>query len=124
MALRLAKWTIDSRMRDGQEVLGQYVITSSCGGSTCEPQLGQRSGILYGFSNPVPRSFTGPRICGMTSPARVPSTQSPSRISFAAIRPALCSVAFETGTPPISTGALNPYAVLEPVEIGGSRAAS
>src|SRR5260370_31028000 len=100
MALRPAKWTIDSRIRDGQEILGQYVMTSSGGCSTCEPQLGQRSGILYGFGVPLRLSFTGPRTCGITSPARVTSTQSPSRMSLAAINSALCTVAFETDTPP------------------------
>ncbi len=45
-------------MRDGQEMLGQYVMTSSGGCSTCEPQLGQRSGILYDLRPP---DFAGAR---------------------------------------------------------------
>src|ERR1041385_9292874 len=77
---------MDSRVRAGQEMLGQYVITSSWGCSTCEPQLGHFSGIRYGFSPPERFSRTGPSTWGMTSPARVTSTQSPSRMSLAAIR--------------------------------------
>ena len=51
----------------------------------------------------------------MTSPARVTSTQSPSRMSLAAISSALCSVAFETVTPPISTGSSTAYGLSAPV---------
>src|SRR2546426_6745290 len=75
-----------SRMRPGQETLEQYAITSSEGYSTLERQTGQRSGALNGRSLPVRRSRTGPSTCGITSPARVTSTQSPSRMSFASIK--------------------------------------
>src|SRR2546421_664819 len=85
MATRAAKWVMPSRMRSGQETLGQYVITSSCGRSTLESHAGQRAGILNAFSFPVRFSRTGPRIWGMTSPARVTSTQSPTRMSLAVI---------------------------------------
>ena len=37
--------------------------------------------------------------CGITSPARMTSTQSPTRMSFCAIRSSLCSVALLTVTP-------------------------
>src|SRR5439155_383642 len=78
-------------------------------------QTGQRSGRLNLCSFPVRRSRTGPSTCGITSPARVTSTQSPSRMSFASIRSKLWSVAVVTVTPPISTGSSTAYGLSAPV---------
>src|SRR5881398_3418085 len=55
-------------------------MTSSDGYSTFEWQTGQRSGRLNLRSFPVRRSRTGPSTCGITSPARVTSTQSPANV--------------------------------------------
>src|SRR5207247_338577 len=99
----------------GQETLEQYAITSSVGYSTLAWQTGQRSGRLNFRSLPVRRSRTGPSTCGITSPARVTSTQSPSRMSFASIKSKLCSVTVETVTPPISTGSRTAYGLSDPV---------
>src|SRR5439155_1575235 len=64
---------------------------------------------------PVRERRTGPSTCGITSPARVTSTQSPSRMSFASIRSKLWSVAVVTVTPPISTGSSTAYGLSAPV---------
>src|SRR5881409_187443 len=90
-------------------------MTSSDGYSTFVWQTGQRSGRLNLRSFPVRRSRTGPSTCGITSPARVTSTQSPSRMSFASIRSKLWSVAVVTVTPPISTGSSTAYGLRAPV---------
>ena len=81
-------------------------MTSSGGRSTGVPQAGQRSGIRHGaerVSGSTPSS-SGRTTCGITSPARITSTRSPSRMSFCAISSSLCSVAALTVTPVICTG--------------------
>jgi DNA ligase (NAD+) len=106
------------------------------------PQSGHFFGILNGL---VPWTWppAGPTICGITSPARWTITRSTSRMSLRLKSSSLWSVARETVTPPTSTGssiahglrlpvrptriairvgrtgALNPWAMLEPVEVGG-----
>jgi len=93
-----------SRIRPGHETFGQYTITSSGGCSTFDLQTGHRSGGWYGLARRTPFLITGPSTCGMTSPARVTSTRSPSLMSLALISAKLWSVAVDTVTPPISTG--------------------
>ena len=104
MAPREAKCTMLSRIRPGHDTLEQYAIASSEGYSTFDLHTGQRSGGAYGFPRRTPFLITGPSTWGITSPARVTSTQSPARMSFVWIRSKLCSVAVVTVTPPISTG--------------------
>src|SRR5205807_1285654 len=96
IAGRDAKWTMLSNTRPGQETLGQYAITSSRGCSTFDLQMGQRPGGWYGRLRRTPFLITGPSTCGMTSPARVTSTRSPSRMSLALITAKSCSVAGDT----------------------------
>ena len=110
IAPREAKWTMPSRIRPGQLVLGQKRIASPAGRSTGVPQLGHSPGIsnfrCFGFpsSSSSRRSGSERTTWGITSPARITSTQSPSRMSFWAISSSLCSVALLTVTPLISTG--------------------
>ena len=74
-----------SNTRPGQETFGQYTMTSSWGRSTFELHTGQRSGGAYRDPLRTPFLITGPNTCGITSPARVTSTQSPTRMSFASM---------------------------------------
>ena len=53
--------------------------------------------------------------CGMTSPARRTITVSPMRMSLRAISSSLCSVAFDTTTPPTVTGSSLAAGVSAPV---------
>src|SRR5437764_455895 len=92
IAVRDAKWTMLSKIRPGQETLGQYTITSSGGCSTFDLQTGHRSGGRYDRARRTPFLITGPSTCGMTSPARVTSTRSLSLMSLALISSKLWSV--------------------------------
>ena len=106
-----------SSTRPGHETLGQYRMASSAGRSTGVPHAGQRSGIRNGAPRVLGStpSSTGRSTWGITSPARMTSTRSPTRMSFCAIRSSLCSVAALTVTPVISTGASTAYGLSAPV---------
>ncbi len=69
----------------GHAALTQYQATSPSKCSTDSPQAGQVSGGIYSISFPVLAPFTGPITYGMTSPALLTNTRSPTRISFSAI---------------------------------------
>ena len=58
---------------------------------------------------------TGPTTCGITSPARWTITVSPSRMSLRLMSSSLWSVAFETVTPPTSTGSSCAHGLSAPV---------
>ena len=58
---------------------------------------------------------TGPTTWGMTSPARWTMTVSPTRMSLRLMSSSLWSVAFETVTPPTSTGSSCAHGLSAPV---------
>ena len=94
-------WTI----WPGQSLrLGQRVQTSPSGFTVGVPHSGHFAGGTYGFSLPVRRWVIGDTTCGITSPARMMTTSSPSRMSLRARSSSLWRVALLTVTPPTSTG--------------------
>ncbi len=85
MALREAKWMIDSRICAGQESPMQRTATSPGIFTTSQPHSGHSAGIGNGFSRPVRFSVRTFTTAGITSPARSTTTVSPIRISFRSI---------------------------------------
>ena len=104
----------DSSPRDGQALLGQRCMTSPSGLTISAPQ----SGHFFGIRNrlvPFACGSTGPTTWGMTSPARWTMTVSPWRMSLRLMSSSLCSVAWETVTPPTSTGSSCAHGFSAPV---------
>ena len=89
----------------GQPVrFGQIVKTPSCGFTVGVPHSGHFFG---GFGLRVPflrRWMIGETTCGITSPARITTTSSPSRTSLRSRSSSLCRVAVLTVTPLTWTG--------------------
>ena len=110
----LTQWIRVSRPREGQARFGQRCITSPSGFTTSTPQSGQRFGMRNRFV-PGACSPAGPTTWGMTSPARWTITRSPSRMSLRLMSSSLCSVAFETVTPPTCTGSSSAHGFSAPV---------
>ncbi len=92
-----------SSPRDSHFGFGQRCIASPSGLTIFVPQSGHFSGIRN-FRVRFFRGSTGPTTWGITSPARWTMTRSPSRMSLRLMSSSLCSVAWETVTPPTSTG--------------------
>ena len=80
IASREAKWTMPSRIRPGQEALGQYRIdlVRAAARPACRTR-GNWSGIRNGAERVLGStpSRTGRITWGITSPARITSTRSP-----------------------------------------------
>ena len=95
--------------------LGQRVQTSPSGFTVGVPHSGHFAGGTYGFSLPVRRWVIGDTTCGITSPARMMTTSSPSRMSLRARSSSLWRVALLTVTPPTSTGFSIAYGTRLPV---------
>ena len=64
---------------------------------------------------PLRRWISGEITCGITSPARVTTTSSPSRTSLRARSSSLCRVAVDTVTPPTWTGSSIANGIRRPV---------
>ena len=93
----------DSSPRDGQSLFGQRCMTSPSGLTMSASQSGHFFGMRNRFV-PFACGSTGPTTWGITSPARWTMTVSPSRMSLRLMSSSLWSVAWETVTPPTSTG--------------------
>ena len=80
---------------------GQIVHTESSGFTVGVPQTGHFFGG-FGLRSRLPLRcwISGETTCGITSPARVTTTSSPSRTSLRARSSSLWRVAVETVTPP------------------------
>ena len=89
----------------GQPVrLGQIVKTPSAGFTVAVPHIGHFFGG-FGLRRPFfLRGSFGATTAGITSPARITTTSSPSRTSLRARSSSLCRVAVLTVTPPTWTG--------------------
>ena len=94
---------------------GQRVQTSPSGFTVGVPHSGHFAGGTYGRSLPVRRWVIGDTTCGITSPARMITTSSPSRMSLRARSSSLWRVALLTVTPPTSTGFSMAYGTMLPV---------
>ena len=84
--------------------LGQIVKTASSGLTVSVPQAGHLFGG-FGLRAPFLRFWvSGETTCGITSPARITTTSSPTRTSLRARSSSLWRVAVVTVTPPTWTG--------------------
>jgi len=84
--------------------LGQIVNTPSSGFTVSVPHIGHFFGG-FGLRRPFfLRGSFGATTAGITSPARITTTSSPSRTSLRARSSSLCRVAVLTVTPPTWTG--------------------
>ena len=89
----------------GQPVrLGQIVKTAPSGLTVSVPQAGHFFGGFGLRALLFLRGSFGETTCGITSPARITTTSSPSRTSLRARSSSLCRVAVLTVTPPTWTG--------------------
>ena len=85
-------------------LLGQIVKTAPSGLTVGVPQAGHFFGG-FGFRGlPLRRCSSGATTWGITSPARITTTSSPTRTSLRARSSSLWRVAVETVTPPTWTG--------------------
>jgi hypothetical protein len=110
----ITQWLSVSRPRDSHFGFGQRCIASPSGLTIFAPQSGHFSGIRNSLVRLV-RGSTGPTTCGITSPARWMITWSPSRMSLRLMSSSLWSVAWETVTPPTSTGSSAAQGLSAPV---------
>ena len=86
------------------ERLGQIVKTASSGLTVGVPQAGHFFGGFGLRALRFLRGSFGETTCGITSPARITTTSSPSRTSLRARSSSLWRVAVVTVTPPTWTG--------------------
>src|ERR1700753_1651154 len=99
------KCLTDCQFWPGQPVrFGQIVKTESSGLTVGVPQLGHFFGGFGLRALLFLRGSFGDTTCGITSPARITTTTSPSRTSLRARSSSLWRVAVETVTPPTWTG--------------------
>ena len=119
-ASRVAKWRSEPRSWAVQEtLLGQTIFLASPAArisrrSTGVPQTGQVAGNTVTGRSSCPSSGTRASTRGMTSPARLTITVSPTRRSRSRTKSSLCSVALVTVTPPTRTGASRATGVIAP----------
>ena len=113
MAVRWAKWRIDSFSRAGQLASMQRATTSPASRTTGEPQAGHSAGRTNGRRS-APSAATRTTL-GITSPLRSTTTRSPICRPSRAISSSLWRVARDTVTPPTSTGRSRARGVTAPV---------
>jgi len=115
-ALRDAKCLIASlRCASQNKPPLQRATASPSRRSTKLPHTGQLCGNTMSVAVSGRLSGTMATICGITSPARRMITVSPTLMPKRAISLALCSVAFDTVTPPTNTGFKRATGVTAPV---------
>ncbi len=101
----LTKCLMCWRTCPGQPLRFGQIVQTPSGLTVGVAQTGHFFGGLALRSRlPLRRWISGEITCGITSPARVITTSSPSRTSLRARSSSLCRVAVETVTPPTWTG--------------------
>ena len=106
IAPRLTKCLTCWKVWPGQPVRFGQIVNTASSGLTVGGAAGGALGGGLGFRSRLPlrRWITGATTRGITSPARVTITSSPSRASLRSRSSSLCRVAVLTVTPPTWTG--------------------